>query len=70
MNASLRLVFDRFFTPPAASSYFLFGPRGTGKSTWLADRYPGALSIDLNDPARAAFTRLKSRGRASSTPAT
>ncbi|MCY3931342.1 MAG: DUF4143 domain-containing protein [Acidobacteria bacterium] len=50
MNASLRLVFDRFFTPPAASSYFLFGPRGTGKSTWLADRYRGALSIDLNDP--------------------
>ena len=26
----------------AAGSYFLFGSRGTGKSTWLRARYPDA----------------------------
>lgn len=47
-------MFARFFRPPAAS-YFLFGPRGTGKSTWLRDRYPEALFIDLIDPENARF---------------
>ena len=28
-------------------SFFLFGPRGTGKSTWLHDTFPDALYIDL-----------------------
>lgn len=28
-------------------SFFLFGPRGTGKSTWLRETYPDALYIDL-----------------------
>ena len=28
-------------------SFFLFGPRGTGKSTWLLDNYPDAMLIDL-----------------------
>lgn len=37
---------DRFFLPPT-DSYFLFGPRGTGKSTWLKHYYPDALRIDL-----------------------
>jgi predicted AAA+ superfamily ATPase len=32
---------------PAAQSFFLFGPRGTGKSTWLRQNMPGALWIDL-----------------------
>jgi len=36
----------RFFKPPK-QSYFLFGPRGTGKSTWLKMEYPKALWIDL-----------------------
>ncbi|QJD30669.1 DUF4143 domain-containing protein [Methylococcus geothermalis] len=40
----------RFFEAPAAS-FFLFGPRGTGKSTWLRMAFPGALSVDLLDPA-------------------
>lgn len=31
----------------AAESFFLFGPRGTGKSTWLAETFPDALFIDL-----------------------
>jgi len=38
----------RFFSPPE-DSYFLFGPRGTGKSTWLRQKYPDALWIDLLD---------------------
>lgn len=29
------------------SSFFLFGPRGTGKSTWLEQHYPNAFRIDL-----------------------
>jgi predicted AAA+ superfamily ATPase len=36
----------RFFDDPA-SSFFLFGPRGTGKSTWLRQRFPDAVWIDL-----------------------
>lgn len=32
-------------------SFFLFGPRGTGKSTWLQATLPNALRVDLLDPA-------------------
>ncbi len=39
----------RFFRGPK-QSYFLFGPRGTGKSTWLRQQYPDALIIDLLAP--------------------
>lgn len=39
----------RFFTPPQ-QSYFLFGPRGTGKSTWLKQHYPETFWVDLMDP--------------------
>ena len=38
----------RFFDHPAGS-FFLFGPRGTGKSTWLRATYPHAAWIDLLD---------------------
>ena len=47
-------MYARFYRPPAASC-FLFGPRGTGKSTWLRDRYPDALIIDLIDPESTRF---------------
>ncbi len=30
-------------------SIFLFGPRGTGKSTWIHDRFPDATTYDLLD---------------------
>ncbi|MBI3099852.1 MAG: ATP-binding protein [Planctomycetes bacterium] len=30
-------------------SFFLFGPRGVGKSTWLMEALPGALRLDLLD---------------------
>ena len=39
----------RFLQPPAGS-FFLFGPRGTGKSTWLQERFPNALRLDLLAP--------------------
>lgn len=39
----------RFFKDPG-TSFFLFGPRGTGKSTWLQMEYPYARRIDLLDP--------------------
>lgn len=39
----------RFFQAPS-SHFFLFGPRGTGKSTWLRNAYPDALWIDLLRP--------------------
>lgn len=32
---------------PSKQSFFLFGPRGTGKTTWLRAKFPEALFIDL-----------------------
>lgn len=42
-------VISRFFAIPP-QSFFLLGPRGTGKSTWLKHQLPGALFIDLLQP--------------------
>jgi predicted AAA+ superfamily ATPase len=42
-------VVRRFLQPPQAG-FFLFGPRGTGKSTWLAQQFPQALRLDLLAP--------------------
>jgi hypothetical protein len=39
----------RFFDAPE-ESFFLFGPRGTGKSTWLKTNYPDALWVNLINP--------------------
>ena len=39
-------LIKRFFSPPK-QSYFLFGPRGTGKSTLIRQLYPQALWIDF-----------------------
>jgi predicted AAA+ superfamily ATPase len=36
--------------PKTDQSHFLFGPRGSGKSTWLKHAYPDALYLDLLDP--------------------
>lgn len=47
-------MYQRFFKPPKGS-YFLFGPRGTGKSTWLKKHYSNALWIDLLDPKTFRF---------------
>lgn len=40
----------RFFRCPTGS-FLLFGPRGTGKSTWLRTTWPDAVWLDLLDPA-------------------
>jgi uncharacterized protein len=40
-------MFPRLVTPPERQSFFLFGPRGTGKSTWIRQRFPDAVYLDL-----------------------
>jgi predicted AAA+ superfamily ATPase len=40
-------VYSRLLTPPKAKSFFLFGPRGTGKTTWVKSAFPKANYIDL-----------------------
>jgi len=35
---------------PIEESFFLFGPRGTGKTTWLKLKFPDALWVDLLEP--------------------
>jgi predicted AAA+ superfamily ATPase len=40
---------SRFFRLPK-QSFFLFGPRGTGKSTWLRHELPDAIFVDLLKP--------------------
>ena len=42
---------ERLVQPPA-KSFLLLGPRGTGKSTWLAQAFPRCLTIDLLDSRR------------------
>ena len=43
-------LISRFFQIPDQSC-FLLGPRGTGNSTWLRDRLPDALYLDLLEPS-------------------
>lgn len=45
------MAFVPRFLNPSRSHFFLLGPRGTGKTLWCAHQYPGALRIDLLDPA-------------------
>jgi predicted AAA+ superfamily ATPase len=42
-------IVKRFFDPPQ-DSFFLFGPRGTGKSTFVKGYFKKALYVDLLDP--------------------
>jgi predicted AAA+ superfamily ATPase len=41
-------LISRFYQSPE-DSYFIFGPRGTGKSTWLKQNFENAYFIDLLD---------------------
>ena len=43
--------FKRYLKPPS-DSFFLFGPRGTGKSTWLQSEINAALYVDLLESDR------------------
>src|SRR5439155_21377258 len=40
-------MIPRSIRPPKSKSFFLFGPRGTGKTTWLKATFPGAAVLDL-----------------------
>jgi hypothetical protein len=44
-------IISRFFEAPK-TSFFLFGPRGTGKSTFVRQSFPNAVYLDLLDPER------------------
>lgn len=48
---ALTPTYPRLITPPKGS-FFLFGIRGAGKSTWARDRFPDAHVIDLLDESR------------------
>lgn len=43
------VMIKRLISSPKDQSYFLFGPRGTGKTTWVHAEYPKAIYIDLLD---------------------
>jgi predicted AAA+ superfamily ATPase len=40
-------MIKRLQKPPSKQSFFLLGPRGTGKSTWLKEQFKADLVIDL-----------------------
>lgn len=52
-------MYRRFFNPPSNEHYFLLGPRGVGKSQFLADYYKGAKIISLLDSG--VYRRLSGR---------
>jgi uncharacterized protein len=47
-------IIDRFLQAPK-TSFFLFGPRGTGKSTFVHQHFKNAIYIDLLDSERVRF---------------
>ena len=56
-------IIDRFFQAPK-SSFFLFGPRGSGKSTFVHHHFKNAVYIDLLDPERVRlFSAMPERLR-------
>lgn len=44
-------MYARELNYPDSKSFFLFGPRGTGKTTWVKKTFPGGILIDLLDSA-------------------
>ena len=52
------MMYQRLFQPPSRS-FFLLGPRGTGKTTWLQDKYKESQFYDLLAPS--VYLRLKRR---------
>jgi uncharacterized protein len=50
-------IYNRTLQPPT-TSFFLFGPRGTGKTTWTKKLFPDAVYLDLLDSG--LFTSLVS----------
>lgn len=50
LPVNLVVMFPRALGAPRGS-FFLFGPRGTGKSTWLRAALPDAFTVNLLPPA-------------------
>lgn len=40
-------MYSRIIKYPGNKSFFLFGPRGTGKTTWVKKAFPDAVYLDL-----------------------
>lgn len=40
-------MYSRLLKSPKDKSFFLFGPRGTGKTTWVRSKFPSAIYLDL-----------------------
>jgi uncharacterized protein len=40
-------MYFRMLKPPKQKSFFLFGPRSTGKTTWIKATFPNAIYLDL-----------------------
>jgi predicted AAA+ superfamily ATPase len=49
-------MYTRLIQPPPRQSFFLFGPRGVGKTAWLHQQFPGALFFDMLD--HQVYTQL------------
>lgn len=43
-------MYSRLIVPPAQKSFFLFGPRGVGKTTLVQQAFPNAHYLDLLEP--------------------
>lgn len=44
------MAFIERMLPAPSDHFFLLGPRGTGKTSWVSRTYPNALRVDLLDP--------------------
>ena len=42
-------MYPRLIQPSPRQSFFLFGPRGVGKTAWLHQQFPDALFFDMLD---------------------
>lgn len=49
-------MYPRWLQPPPKQSFFLFGPRGVGKTAWAREQFPDALFFDLLD--HQTYTQL------------
>ena len=49
-------MYPRLLQPPPRQSFFLFGPRGVGKTAWAHQQFPDALFFDLLD--HQTYTQL------------
>jgi len=62
-------VYPRLLPASDSQSFFLFGPRGTGKTLWLRKTLPEALYIDLLDGAEHARLLARPESLAERIPA-